>query len=255
MSGGFGISLIGNLLDPKREIPAWKPITLGDSQTQAIDQNIASLPKLKDLAGDVNSFNQDQMLAMLRKAIPGYDQQVGKVNDIINSELSGEIPKDIQDAIARSGASKALSGGYAGSGMGRNLVARDLGLTSLDLTQKGIDSASKWIQQSAALMMPGQFNVASMFVSPTQQFDATFQNQTAQFQRDWAQENLDYEQSFGHALAQDVTSTMSTIQQLAFSYLGGMGGGGGISSMFGGGKGGNGGFQMDSPNYPNELQG
>ena len=52
--------------------------------------------------------------------------------------MSGRISADVQANLARTGAMKALQGGYgAGSQMGRNLQARDLGLTSLDLMDRG----------------------------------------------------------------------------------------------------------------------
>ena len=52
--------------------------------------------------------------------------------------MSGRISADVQANLSRSGAMKALQGGYgAGTMMGRNLQARDLGLTSLDLMKQG----------------------------------------------------------------------------------------------------------------------
>jgi hypothetical protein len=53
--------------------------------------------------------------------------------------MSGQISADVQANLARSSAMQALSGGFgAGSEMGRGLTARDLGLTSLDLQQRGM---------------------------------------------------------------------------------------------------------------------
>jgi hypothetical protein len=45
------------------------------------------------------------------------------------SFLRGEIPQDVQDAVRRSTASQSIKGGFdIQSGMGRNRVARDLGI-------------------------------------------------------------------------------------------------------------------------------
>lgn len=53
--------------------------------------------------------------------------------------MSGRISADMQANLARSGAMRALQGGFgASSQMGRGLVARDLGLTSLQLQQQGL---------------------------------------------------------------------------------------------------------------------
>lgn len=52
--------------------------------------------------------------------------------------MSGRISSEVQANLARSGAMRALQGGFGGdSQMGRNLQARDLGLTSLDLVGRG----------------------------------------------------------------------------------------------------------------------
>ncbi len=54
--------------------------------------------------------------------------------------MSGQISADVQANLARSSAMRALQGGFgASSEMGRGLTARDLGLTSLDLQQRGTD--------------------------------------------------------------------------------------------------------------------
>jgi hypothetical protein len=59
--------------------------------------------------------------------------------------MSGRISADVQANLSRSGAFKALNGGFGGdSSMGRNLQARDLGLTSLDLMTKGDQMARDW---------------------------------------------------------------------------------------------------------------
>ncbi len=151
-----------------------KPITpdLGASAAKAISANQTNLPGAEKLATSTNTFNQDEMMRMLRKAVPFYDQLQSKTRSIIDSQLSGQIPQDVQNAIERSGAARAIAGGYGGSGMHGNLVARDLGLTSLDLTQRGLDSASKWLSQTASMNMPqNQFNLSSMFISPEMQFN------------------------------------------------------------------------------------
>jgi hypothetical protein len=61
------------------------------------------------------------------------------------SLLRGELPPDLASQIQRNTASKALTGGYAGSQAARNLTARDLGRTSLDLQQAGAQQFSNII--------------------------------------------------------------------------------------------------------------
>jgi hypothetical protein len=220
MGLGFGLDTIGSIIAGKPDIPAWNAIDLGQQQTKAISENQGSLPALETLAGQTNTFNIDQMQKMLQSVIPGYKDLVSGVTGNIQSMVGGKIPKDVQDAIQSSGAARSLTGGFGGSGLSGNLVARDLGLTSLDLTGKGDSAAQSWISSMAQVNSPGMFNMSSMFVSPQQQFQDTMENQTAQFQRDYASNMNDYQHSLGVAGAQDLSDTMGTISKAAGSIEG-----------------------------------
>ena len=71
----------------------------------------------------------------------GTEAALKKSGDIANSMMSGEIPEDVKSQIEQQSAERALSSGTGLDGAGKNLVARDLGLTSLDLKQKGAQLA------------------------------------------------------------------------------------------------------------------
>lgn len=158
------------------EIWGSKPIVpeLGESQQTAINANIAALPSIQELGAGVNTFNQEQLLTMLRKAIPGYDDIVKKAGENLNAGLRGEIPQDVADAIKRNAAVKSLYGGFGGSGMADSLQARDLGLTSLQITDRALGSAAQWMNAQKAIAVPGLFDVSSMFITPQQQFERDF---------------------------------------------------------------------------------
>ncbi len=86
--------------------------------------------------------------------------------------MSGRISADMQGNLARSSAMRALQGGFgASSEMGRGLAARDLGLTSLDLQQRGFDQ----FQRQRELNY--QTRVAGTQVNP---FDVSQQMQQAE---------------------------------------------------------------------------
>jgi hypothetical protein len=106
--------------------------------------------------------------------------------------------------------------------MGRNLEARDLGLTSLQLTQQGLNAAERWLAGTKALAVPGQFDVSAMFLSPAQRVSATVANNTGQFNRDLMAANV--------AAAPD--PTMRAIGGL-FSQVGGSLFGAGLTGAFG----------------------
>lgn len=72
--------------------------------------------------------------------------------------LGGELPQDVRNLVARQGFAKAgtVAPG-SGLGLGRDIVARDLGLTSLDLRNRRLQNAAALAQQEAAL---GQGNAS-----------------------------------------------------------------------------------------------
>lgn len=168
--------------------------------------NQAVLPEAQKLASSVNTFNQGEILKMLRAAIPGYDQMTEGAGGLINSQLKGEIPKDVSAQVQNSAAARALGGGYGGSGMHRNLMARDLGLTSLDLTQRGLDNASRWLQVMKATSVAPEFNVASMFESPESALGREERYLSQKWNRDWAENQI--------------KAKGSPVNQAAWSFLG-----------------------------------
>lgn len=177
---GAGWQALGGLLSAGRKprIPQFP--SLQDAQTQAIGGNIAAFDQATDLASRTNTFNQDELNRMLRASIPGYDDIVARGSSNIQSQLRGEIPQDVALQINRRSAAQALAGGYGGSGMARNLEARDLGLTSYGLTQQGLSSAMQWMASARKTRMAPQMDITSMFVTPQQQGEWNFNR----FQRD-----------------------------------------------------------------------
>ena len=242
--GLFG-NLLGSVLGggSKPKVPAWNNIDLGAEQQKAITANAAALPGAEALVSAANQFSQDQITKMLEQAIPGYSNIVGTTSQNIESELKGEIPTDVSQAVQSSAAARALGGGYAGTGMGRNLVARDLGLTSLDLTSKGLSSAESWMTTMNNLFRPSMIDVSSMFISPQQMFQADFQNQESAWNVNWLKNQVKaMPDPFGEALGQ----FLGGIGDAAASYFGGAG----VAQVAsGGGSGGGGGGGMNMMSF------
>jgi hypothetical protein len=182
-----GSSLIGGLLSKgsKPKVPAFKPIDFAAEQKQAIQQNIGSLESATELATKTTAAEQSQLEAQLRRAIPGYDQLISQAGKNIGANLRGEVSQDVASQLQRSSAGRALSGGYgAGSGVGRNLAARDFGLTSMQIQNQGLAQAQNFIQQQRTFGMAQPFSISSMFITPGQRIGAMQQQQTAQYNRD-----------------------------------------------------------------------
>jgi hypothetical protein len=190
--GGSGLSSVGGILGglfgaKKVKVPELKPIDFAGEQRQAIQQNIASLEPATELATKTTAAEQGILEAQLRRAIPGYDQLIQQAGKNIGSALRGEVSQDVASQLQRSSAGRALSGGFgAGSGVGRNLSARDFGLTSMQIQNQGLNQAQNFIQQQRTMGMAQPFSVSSMFITPNQRIGFMQQQQQAQYARDMA---------------------------------------------------------------------
>lgn len=228
----------------KPVVPDFPTVNTSDEIGKALSANLANFGSASNLASKTNKFNFDEIQKMLRESIPQYDEMMKSGSSVIASELKGEIPADVAAQITRSGAVKALTGGFAGSGMHGNLLAKDLGLGSLEIMNRGIGAAERWIA-SARSTIP-QFNVASMFISPAQQIAVTSANNENTFRRQWLSNRIDaMPDPTMAAIGRGIEIESQQIAQLASSALGSvggmMGGGGG-----GGGGGKSGGYNMQS---------
>lgn len=223
-----GLGFLGSLFATEPKVPAFKKINTTTEQGAAVGGNISNFADISKLAGDTNTFNQDQLNKMLASAVPGYQNMLTGIGDRIGGMLNGEIPKDVSDAIGRSGAYRSLTGGFGGSGMARDLVARDLGITSLDIINKGIDAGTRWLATARQNAVAPQFDPSSMFISPAQRIATTEFNTTGKFQRDWMQNQLDSQYSLGTKFSNAMTDLGQGITGIATSAAGSLAGGGGI---------------------------
>lgn len=143
---GLGGSLFGGLLGGSsaskrrkelREIANTPGVDIGSVYGDAFGAMASGLPQAQDLAGAQNTFNASELDRLLESSLPGLKGMQSQRAGNIASFLRGEIPDDVSDQVFRRGAAQSVAGGFAGSPAGRNLVARDLGRTSLDLMNLG----------------------------------------------------------------------------------------------------------------------
>lgn len=237
-------ALIGGALGAfgtKPKVPTLTAIDPNVTQAKTVAGNVANFESIAKLATQVNTFNQDQLDALLDRALPGGRQQI---QSVISSQLRGEIPQDVSNAVFRSTAERGVAGGFSGSGFQRNLTARDLGLTSLDITNKALSSAERWLAQATA----PTFDVTSMFFTPQQRLAFEQQQQSAQFQRDVMAAGVEAAPDPATAaLGQEIDRFFNTAASAGMMMAGGgMGGGAGMMGGAGGLAGGMGGASMGS---------
>src|SRR5207247_9526338 len=108
---GFFQDLFGR----KPVVPTLPELTLPAEQQKAIQANVAAVPGAAALA----KLSQEQLKAMAEFAFPGFGTAGDQISRNIQSQLRGEIPTDVSEAVQRSDAGRALRGGYAGTGMAR----------------------------------------------------------------------------------------------------------------------------------------
>ena len=230
--GGSALSAVGTILGglfgPKKvKVPELKPIDFAAEQRQAIQQNIASLEPATELAQKTTAAEQSQLEAQLRRAIPGYDQLVKQAGANIGAALRGEISPEVSAQVQRSTAGRALTGGFgAGSGFGRALTARDLGITSMQLQNQGLAQAQNFIQQQRTMGMAQPFSVSSMFITPNQRIGFMQQQQQAQYARDMAAAQVAAQpsamkQAFGSAITQFTGTTGGSMYQRGLTQMAG----------------------------------
>jgi len=222
-AAGAGISTLGNLMKKKVNAPGYTPISTAEEIQKATQANLGVLGQAEQLAEKVNVGAQERLLQSLKSAIPGYEQMVGKTAENIQANLAGQIPEDVQRAIQRSTAARAVSGGFAGSQFGRNLTARDLGLTSLQLMNQGVQQSNQFLANARQNLTAPQFDVSNMFVSPAQQLQVTAQNKANMYQAEWLQRQLSAAQSWETIVGQGVNQFGQSLGSMGS--LGGMGGG------------------------------
>lgn len=101
-----------------------------------------------------NQKNLPEIQAFLESILPGLKEINATEGKNILSMLKGEIPQDLQETLSRTSAFRAMSGGYAGSPMGRAVKARDFGKTSIDLMLAGGNAAERWSNRARGEVSP-----------------------------------------------------------------------------------------------------
>lgn len=218
---GAGISTLGNLMKKKVNAPGYTPISTAEELQKATAANLGVLGQAEQLAEKVNVGAQERLLQSLKAAIPGFEEMVGKTSENIQANLAGQIPEDVQRAIQRATAARAVSGGFAGSQFGRNLTARDLGLTSLQLMNQGVQQSNQFLANARQNLTAPQFDVSNMFVSPAQQLAVTAQNKANMYQAEWLQRQLSAAQSWQTIVGQGLNQFGQSLGSMGS--LGGMG--------------------------------
>lgn len=228
--GGIVGGMFGNKA-PKK-IP-YKPVVLADEQKKAIGANLASSADAQKLAGQTNTFNQQEASRLMEMAMPGFGRMRERMTDQFNADLDNPyaVPAEVEQQLARVAAERGISTGLRNSQANQFTFLRDFGLSSMEMGAQRLGRAGtimNMLVQTAPrvnIMSP-----AAMFISPMEQAGITQDNNVRAQGIDQGHENAKTAASNARWQAMMDGGLSSAIGQ------GGGMIGSGIGGMFGGGR-------------------
>ena len=143
----------------------------------------------KEQAKAINQFNYGQANKYYNQIQPYFNELQAQIGQNALSYAQGNLPSDVQDNITRMTAQRGIQAGIgygsqgARNGAFANLNARNLGLSSLDLSKYGTQLGMQ-VNQNAKALLPNLSGLQDFFLNPSQvagiqQNNASAQNQFA----------------------------------------------------------------------------
>lgn len=180
---GAAVAVGGQLLKPKAKAGTLaEPIDLNAEAKKSLAGNIANEGDIEALLSRANSFNQDQNISLMEKAMPGYGELAKKFTSTASGLLDDpySLPKDVEQNIARLAAERGISAGTKGEFNDFSLL-RDFGINSLQYGQSRINQA-QGITGLLASLAPkvNPLSPMSFYVTPGQQAQVAAGNQANQ---------------------------------------------------------------------------
>lgn len=204
------------------KVPNAPHVDTTEAQAAAIAGNIQNMPELLKLAEQADAGT----LASLERMLPGYGALLKKGTENIMSQLSGKLPPDVERYIQQQSAQRGISRGTSGSEFDSMGMVRDLGLTSLQIADRALDSATRWMTTHTARTM----DFSQMFVSPALRVATEQWNEVNRFNVRFLKNKISMLPSNAEMAGAQILDYVATWATTAASM--------GTSSMMGGGGGG-----------------
>lgn len=176
MAAGAALGLAGSLMKKKPKIPTYKKVDQTKEQEAGIAANLASFDQAKQLADQTTSADQDRLESVLSRTMPNYKEMLSGAGSAVQNMISGKLATEDQAMYMRQSAERGGALGLAGSGAGRNLTARDLGLSSLQMTQAGLGAFNQLSSNIRQNYTANPMSTAASFVSPAQRIQNAMQD-------------------------------------------------------------------------------
>lgn len=209
--GDLGLTgVIGGLLQDKPKIPPFVPVSGQAEQAKAISGNLAQLPTLENLTGQINTFLSGQQAKQTEALSPGYAAARAQELGVAQSEMAGELP-GFNDWIKRTAAETATAtGSDLGSSFSFGQEANIGFQAKSQLIQSGLAATDRWIAEA---QKPQSFDFTSMFVTPQQQIGLATEERNAQFQVGMVNAQNDAAHSFSTIVGQSLIQSDQQMNQ------------------------------------------
>lgn len=221
MAVGLAAGVAGSLLSKGPKLPKFKKTDQTAEQGKAISSNLQHFDKAKELADRSSEADQDRLESIISRTLPGYKDLIASGGNAIKDMIGGRVPIQDQNQILRRSAEKGSALGLSGSAAGRNLSARDLGLTSLQLTQSGLQQLNPFLSTVRSTSTVNPMATSSSFISPEQRIQNEMQQNQFAFNADTQA-----------AISKSKNSTRNKFAGM-LSTAGGMAAGGGFNKILG----------------------
>lgn len=131
--------------------------------------------------------NRNFYSAMNRISPDSY-AMVREMSGLARQEMTGALPDDVRELVEMYAAERAVEGGISGSESERFATARDIGKTSLEVSQQGFTNAAQVLQSVRQNLMPAEVDIGQLH-SASQQYALGMRQTDIQAQSiplDWA---------------------------------------------------------------------
>jgi len=157
------------------------PISMSQVTGDAARGNISAEPDIEALIRTSNSFNQQQNLSLLNKAIPGYSQIQQNLAKQAASYSANpyQLPTGVADNLTRLAAERGINTGVRGQAQDYSLL-RDFGVNLLNYGQQNINNTQSILSTLAGLGKVNPLSPLSFYGTPGQYFGAAQSNQNLQ---------------------------------------------------------------------------
>ena len=83
--------------------------------------------------------------ALWNVVYPNLSGDLGSALGVTRSQLAGELTPEVQRSVTNAANARAVAGGVGGSPFAGSVIARDLGLTAMDLQNQGVSNLNNQI--------------------------------------------------------------------------------------------------------------